>query len=62
MSKKQPELAFGVKKVPGGWTMVSYEILDGKVVKEKRTEPDYRDMALESFVRATTIFWLPEEQ
>jgi len=63
MSKpvKATERAFGVKQVSGGWTMVEYTIQDGKVIKEKRTEPDYRDMALEQFVRATTIFWLPEE-
>lgn len=58
--KKKPDLAFGVKKVPGGWTMVEYHLLDGKVVKEKQSEPDYRDMALEKFVRETSVFWLSD--
>ena len=59
MSKKLPyERAFSVKQVPGGWVMVEYHLKDGKVIKEKQTEPDYRDMALENFSRATSIFWL----
>lgn len=60
-SAKTFERAFGVKKVPGGWTMAEFHIQDGKVIKEIQTEPDYRDIALEHFIRATTVFWFPED-
>lgn len=54
---KKPEVAIGVKRVPGGWTVVEYQIKDGKVVAEKQTEPDLRSLTLEKFQQAVFRFW-----
>lgn len=58
--KPKPDRAFCVKKVAGGWVLAEYLIQDGKVIKEKQSEPDFRDIALENFQRTTTCFWLDE--
>ena len=58
---KKPKLALSVEKVPGGWSLVEYHILDGKILKRTQTEPDYRDIALEHFMRRTTTFWLDSQ-
>lgn len=62
MDKPKFDIAFGVKRVSGGWTLVEYHIRDGKIIKQTQTEPDFRDLTLEQFVRRSTVFWLPPEE
>lgn len=57
MSEKKPDLAFTVKKAPGGWVVVEYKILNGRVVEEKTTQPDLRAIALERFQKEIGVFW-----
>lgn len=59
MSKKA-ELAIGLKRVPGGWVVTEYKILNGKILSVKLSEPDNRSIALEKLQRMMTIFWETE--
>lgn len=45
--EKKPQLAVGMSKVPGGYIVTKYYILDNKVIKTEKTEPDFRVIALE---------------
>lgn len=49
--------AIGIRKEAGGWVLVELTYLDNKIIKEKLSVPDYRDITLEKFMRATSIFW-----
>lgn len=59
MSKQQSksDLAVGIKRTPGGWTLIRYQIKDGKVVAEKRTEPDTKSLTLEHLQQAMFDFY-----
>lgn len=50
-------VAWGVAKVPGGWATVRYEIENGKIVSEKRSEPELRSIVLEQFLTNIGEFW-----
>jgi hypothetical protein len=45
--EKKPQIAVGMVKGPAGYSVVKYHILDGKIVKTEKTEPDFRVIALE---------------
>ena len=51
------EKAIGLRKTKVGWQVVTYQISDGKVVKEEKSEPDVRALALERFYRTMSEFW-----
>lgn len=57
--KKRPDsyIAYGVRKEPGGHVLVELKYKDGKIIKETLSEPDFRDITLEKFMRAVGIFW-----
>lgn len=55
--KDKPQILFGMRRVPGGWQTVRVEVKDGKVVKEKASEPQNRPLALELFQRDITELW-----
>jgi len=55
--KARQERAIGLRKTAAGWSVVEYQILGGKVVKEKVSEPDVRAIALEKLDRDMAIFW-----
>ena len=54
---KAPELAIGIRRTPAGWSVVEYQLKDGRVVKEKVTEPDLRALALEQLRKSIAVFW-----
>lgn len=56
MSKK-PEIALGVRRVPGGWVVVEYKIANGKILSEKLTQPDNRGINLERLQQMMAVFW-----
>ena len=64
--KPEVEKLFGVKRTKAGWVMVEVHLQPAtdkeaaKVVKYKTTEPDFRDIALEHFNRASYVFWSEE--
>lgn len=58
--KKKTETVMGVKRVPGGWTVVEYDVSDGKIVATRTTEPDLRAVALETFLVKARRYWETE--
>ena len=54
---KKPDLAIGVRRTPGGWSLVEYQIKDGKVVSEKVSTPELRAFVLERLSTAIQVFW-----
>lgn len=59
--KVKPDLALGVKRVPGGWVVVTWEILNGKAEIKESSIPDNRGLALEKLQTAITVFWEDNE-
>jgi hypothetical protein len=57
---KKPEIAFGVRRVPGGWVVTKYEIQDNKVTKKHQSDPEWRAFALDRFLTDTNVFWEAE--
>lgn len=51
------DTAYGVRKTKLGWQVITYLIENGKVVKEEKSEPDLRSLALEKFSRLITAVW-----
>jgi hypothetical protein len=51
------ETAYGIRKTKLGWQVVIYRIENGKVVKEEKSEPDFRSLALERFSREVAAVW-----
>jgi hypothetical protein len=58
MSKARPTIAISLNKTPLGWVVSTLTIQDGKIVKEERSEPDLRAIALETLQREMYVnFW-----
>jgi hypothetical protein len=58
--KQKPTRMIGLRRGPAGWSVVECLVQDGKVLKEKTSEPELRAIALEQFARATNAFWMDE--
>jgi hypothetical protein len=43
------EKAMGMRRTGGGWVLVTYEIQDGQVIKETRTQPDRKNVTVERY-------------
>ena len=56
-----PELAIGMRRTPIGWQVVKTWFQNGRVIREEKTEPDLRAIALERFQKEITVFWDPIE-
>ena len=50
-------VALGMRKTQLGWQMVKYFLKDGKVVREEKSEPDLRALALEKLKIEMLMFW-----
>jgi len=61
MSKKQensPQIALSLNKTPLGWVVTEFQIQNGEIVKETKSQPDLRAIALEKLSRdMAAIFW-----
>lgn len=55
--KEQPQVLFGMRRTPVGWQVIRVEVKDGRVVREKASEPENRALALETFQRDITELW-----
>lgn len=57
-NKTPPQIAVSLQKTKLGWVVSRLEIADGKVVKEEKTQPDLRAIALEHLQREMYAnFW-----
>lgn len=51
----KPQKAWGIKKSRMGWHAIEYILADGKVVLEKASPPELRSLAIERFLRLTSM-------
>jgi hypothetical protein len=62
-SPKQKKITktVGLRKVPGGWSVVEAHIQDGRLLREVLSEPDLRSVAQESFMRKVAHMMMEDE-
>lgn len=49
MAKPTSETVIGLRRGPGGWSVVTYKVQDGKIVRTAVSEPNFRSLAIEQF-------------
>ena len=57
----QPEKALGLRRTPLGWSVVKSYLLNGRVVREEKSEPEIKAFALERLRTEMVEFWESED-